>query len=243
MGMKLSQEKTPGPYCLALFFGIWLNAWSITFILDPAEQIAVNLAGGERQARHLSIAEIQSSLGNNRAEVIAILQQVESGHENVKNHILLGADARVALLKLNDRPTVEKIMSNFLEYQSGKLGDYSEDIAASSQPLLISDLAKHLFLPASAYDAYEKERVKHAGGDVTQTSPVFLADGLIILIVRDSDQFSEATREWARTMWRTQTKQGKVREILRVWWNKNKQLIQSGNFGAVKPGDLGGHET
>lgn len=219
-----------------LLLGIVVNAWAEPPVLTPAEKIVVDLAGGKFQARRLSIPEAQTLVSSNREEVITVLRQVATGRGEIKTYGVYDSEARMALLKLNDRPTIEKIMASFREFQTGKYVEYCDDIEKSAQPLLIPELAPYLFIPHSTYEAYERERLEVVS-DVAFQSPAFLADWLIIQIVRNCDQFSEATRDWARAMWRNSTKREQIRKILQAWWSDNKQLLQSGKFGAVKPGD------
>jgi hypothetical protein len=99
-------------------------------------------------------------------------------------------------------------------------------LSQSKQPLVIQALAKDLF-------GDESLGPKLIASEFLVYPPSVVATDIIWSILRESPAFSAEVRNWAEGLPKLKTE--KQRELLRLWWEENKQFFDTLHYHRVVP--------
>jgi hypothetical protein len=158
---------------------------------------------------------------NTRSSMILELQKERVSSDVVRQNIV-----RKHLVELGDRETIQETLEDFHKAASGIQSSKTADILrCATQPWVIPLLEQELFINESA------KAVQHE--DILISPKSVAASGVIMSILSRSTTFSGKVRDSvAKLPWYDE---GKSRDIIRKWYEQNKEAFARKDYAAVKP--------
>jgi hypothetical protein len=176
------------------------------------------------QALHARLREARDAAAltdAERDEVIAILKSYTDRPDS-----LHAGKVERLLIALGDIETITNAVKVLSEGSPVEKLRIPEMLASSKQPAVVAALSDNLLLDESL-------RPRLVGGDVRVTPKSVSAMHVINQILAESDEFPAGVNAWARSL-RT-FKDAKQRELLRSWWNLNRDAMLSARYMDTRP--------
>lgn len=133
-------------------------------------------------------------------------------------------DARFLLAALGDPEQINALIEELRPRRAFEGLDVPERLSRSRQPLVIRNLAKELFSDDDLLPSPREHRVY---------PPSVNATVIITSILTGSPAFSDDVKNWAEGLSKLKTE--KQRELLRLWWEENKQFFDTLHYHRVAP--------
>jgi len=204
--------------------------------LTPAEETILRVLGTGRVKADLTlIPPDQKDAVIRRLREIATLKQgsVEIGDTLV--HVMA---ADLLLLRLGDKFTMERMVQDYRAYNSTASWSYDQSqFEYSRQPLLIPYLAEDFYLEE---DPTKGITVRPPPGSaefgVSVPSRSVFSGVTVVRIVEEAPEFTQEMKAWAKQASALRRESSvRFRNLMRVFWEKNKAAFGRGDYHAVVP--------
>jgi hypothetical protein len=138
---------------------------------------------------------------------------------------------RRLLLRLGDEQTLAEVMADIRSEDQRKRDDGFGAMAYVHNPALIPYLVELLYLPEPArLILLDKEPTQM--GHFEPTRPFWAGQRIRDILWRCSE-FSPEMKQWIDDLWRLTG--DPLRDVLRQWWEQNKEAFARKDYAAVKP--------
>lgn len=214
---------------LLAFMGIFLLPLGVT-LGDEADDVTLKLFDG-----NVRTTDLGAVMPQNREKVVERLREI-SRHSTVEFNraIVDGEGAKILLLRLEDEPTMQRVIEMFRQSRGRYVGNMANLIRWANQPAMIPYLAGELLS-----DNENRDQVHVAGGEGYVLVPKSILAGVAIAdIVRHNAAFSPELKEWmlkALTTYGTGRDYARYRDVMHRWWKQNEEHFRKKEYGLVAP--------
>jgi len=206
-----------------------LTMLSAMMLLTPYVRGDTNVASKvERWMWYSREMDVKSMTEDERRDFIAEFRK----HLSSK-HPRYSEGAKSALLRLGDEQTIAEVMADVRSGDRKKIDEGWSALQYVNNPVLIPHLMELLDLPeAATLILLDNPSVPTDMGHFQPTRPFWASERIREMLWRCLE-FSPETKQWAQNLWR-QTGDP-LRDVLRQWWEQNKEAFARKDYAAVKP--------
>jgi len=205
--------------------------------LTPADQTLI---------RVLETGQIKADLTlippDQRTDIIFRLRRIaaitQGVSQEVGNSIVHKDTADLLLLRLGDKFTIERMIQDYRAYNSPHAWVYDQHLfELSSQPLLIPYLAQDFYLNEDTAKGFATGEPPDATEFVISGPPRSIFSGVtVVRLIQNVPEFTEEMKAWARQAYDVRlASPERFRNLMRVFWEKNKAAFERQDYRAVVP--------
>jgi len=139
----------------------------------------------------------------------------------------------ILIRSFSDEQTIAEVMADVRSGDRKKIDEGWSALQYVNNPVLIPHLMELLDLPeAATLILLDNPSVPTDMGHFQPTRPFWASERIREMLWRCLE-FSPETKQWAQNLWR-QTGDP-LRDVLRQWWEQNKEAFARKDYAAVKP--------